>query len=149
MSPAVLVREARQDDLPVLARLYTQLSRHNAPDVTDAHHAAWAQLEAQPHTHQLVAELDGRVVGTLLVAVIPNLTRGARPFGVVESVVVDESARGQGVGSALMGAAETFARQAGAYKVMLMTVSEKTAAVALYRSRGFDGDTKVAFEKRF
>lgn len=149
MSPSVPVRESRPDDLPVLVQLYTQLSRHNAPDVTDAHQAAWAQLQTQPHTHQLVAELDGRVVGTLLVAVIPNLTRGARPFGVIESVVVDKSVRGRGVGSALMAAAETFARQAGAYKVMLMTVKEKTAAVALYRSCGFDGNTKTAFEKRF
>jgi ribosomal protein S18 acetylase RimI-like enzyme len=77
------------------------------------------------------------VIGTVDCAALPNLTRGARPFMLVENVVVSGEYRRAGVGSALLEAAMRLARQAGCYKVQLLSRAERSAAHAFYESRGF------------
>lgn len=77
------------------------------------------------------------VVGTVDCTVLPNLTRGTRPFMLVENVVVAAAHRRAGVGSALLEAAVRLAHQAGCYKVQLLSRTERDTAHAFYESRGF------------
>jgi len=88
----------------------------------------------------LVAELDGRIVGSLTVAAPGS------PFGELATsgeaevrmlAVVDE-ARGGGVASLLMDAAESLARERGARAVVLSTEPEMHAAHRLYQRRGYE-----------
>jgi GNAT superfamily N-acetyltransferase len=55
----------------------------------------------------------------------------------VENVVVTAGHRRAGVGAALLRAAVTMAREAGCYKVQLLSRAERRAAHAFYESRGF------------
>jgi len=57
---------------------------------------------------------------------------------IVEDVVVDESARRQGVGEALMRRALDLAREAGASGLSLTSRPEREAANRLYQSMGFE-----------
>jgi GNAT superfamily N-acetyltransferase len=69
--------------------------------------------------------------------VLSNLTRGARPFMLVENVVVTAARRRAGIGAALMDAAVTLARDSRCYKIQLLSRASRHGAHAFYESRGF------------
>ncbi|GAA5513412.1 hypothetical protein Dcar01_02147 [Deinococcus carri] len=143
-----MIRDAREEDLPALLALYHQLSARDPATVSERHRAAWAALARQDITRILVAENGGEVVGTLALSIIPNLTRDARPYALIENVVTCEERRGQGIGRRLLEEAERLARDREAYKLMLMSGNVRGEAHAFYRRCGFNGETKTAFEKR-
>lgn len=122
--------EATDELIEALGRLIPQLSAAPAPD------RAWVDaLVGTPGTHLLVARLDGRIVGTLTLATFPTPTRLR---ATVEDVVVDDAARGQGAGRALLAEAARLARAAGAPWIDLTSRAQRVAANRLYRSFGFE-----------
>jgi GNAT superfamily N-acetyltransferase len=68
----------------------------------------------------LVANFGGQVVASYVLTIIPNLTRGARPYGLIENVVTYREYRHQGIGSRLLGHALQVAHEKGCYKVMFV-----------------------------
>lgn len=92
-----------------------------------------------------VGELDGRIVTTCVLALVRNLTRGARPFGVIENVVTDAAHRRQGHGIAMLRHALGCAWEAGCYKVMLLTGSRREETLAFYEKAGFRRGVKTGF----
>ena len=85
--------------------------------------------------HLLVAVDQGVVLGmlTLVLYIIPTATRA-----VIEDVVVDSTARGRGVGRALVHRALVRAEALGADTVALTSAPWREAANRLYRSMGFE-----------
>ncbi|MEG4793532.1 GNAT family N-acetyltransferase [Microcoleus sp. LAD1_D1] len=59
---------------------------------------------------------------------------------ILNDLFVEETARRQGVGTQLMQAAETFARQTGAVRIALCTQMTNQSAQSLYESRGYVKD---------
>lgn len=92
-----------------------------------------------------VLENAGAVIATSYLNVIPNMTRLASPYAVIENVVVDEAVRGTGLGKQLMAGTLHAAWDTGCYKAMLMTGSRTPATRAFYRACGFDGDEKTGY----
>ena len=76
---------------------------------------------------------------------IPNLTRGGRPYGVIENVVTQAEHRACGFGKAVLAEALSAAWSQGCYKVMLMTGRKDEATFQFYESAGFDREAKQAF----
>lgn len=120
------------------ARLVPQLSR-SSPPPTDAE---LAEMVASPTTALLVARTGaGDIVGTLTLALF-RIPTGLRAW--IEDVVVDEAARGAGVGEILTRAALERARAAGVRSVDLTSRPSREAANRLYRRLGFERrDTNV------
>ncbi len=85
----------------------------------------------------LVAEDDGRITGALVLAIIENITHKGTPYAIIENVVVDEAARGQRHGEALMEYAIAEARRAGCYKVSLTSNKRRGEAHRFYERLGF------------
>jgi GNAT superfamily N-acetyltransferase len=75
-----------------------------------------------------------RIIGTLTLVIIELLTSRMARF---EDVVVDDAARGQGVGRLLVEYGIERARLAGASVLDLVTQPERAAARRLYESAGF------------
>jgi ribosomal protein S18 acetylase RimI-like enzyme len=96
------------------------------------------QLEAvvgAPTNTLLVARDDqGAIVGTLTLMIL--LTPGAT-FGFVEDVVVDEAARGQGIGEALVRECLRLAAEQGASRTELHSGDHRQPAIRLYQRVGF------------
>jgi ribosomal protein S18 acetylase RimI-like enzyme len=85
-------------------------------------------------TRLLMAEEDNRYIGSLTLVVfrIPSGTRVR-----IEDLVVQETARGRGVGRALVQKAIEMAKALGAEAVDLTTHPSREAANALYKKLGF------------
>lgn len=111
-------------------RLLPQLSG-SAPPLD---RAALENLASSPAVTVLLARCSGVIAGTLTLAMFP-LPTGLRAW--IEDVVVDESARGQGVGGALTVAAVQRATAAGARTVDLTSRPSRAAAGRLYQKSGF------------
>jgi GNAT superfamily N-acetyltransferase len=137
----VRVREAAAADLEALMGLYEQLSgplREPVPEPAPNPREVIAQILADQARSLLVGELDGRLAGTVDVLIAANLTHHAQPWALVENVVVAEGARRRGVGRALMLRAIELAREAGCYKVNLISGDERLGAHDFYRRLGFE-----------
>ncbi len=126
-----VLNEVTGEVVEAFARLLPQLSSSATP--LDA--AGLSAIVASPASTVLLARVDGRIVGTLTLAVFPIPT-GIRAW--IEDVVTDEAARGQGVGQALTVAALEIARKAGARTVDLTTRPSREAAGRLYERIGFE-----------
>ncbi|MGA2295701.1 MAG: GNAT family N-acetyltransferase [Acidimicrobiales bacterium] len=91
-------------------------------------------LVSSPALTFFVAMQEGIMVGTLTLVIFPIPT-GLRAW--IEDVVVDESARGLGVGAALTNAATDEAQRRGVRSVDLTSRPSREAANALYQKLGF------------
>jgi ribosomal protein S18 acetylase RimI-like enzyme len=118
--------------------LVPQLSSSSPPPSP----AELAEIVESPATTLLVARLpEGEIVGTLTL-VIFRIPTGVRAW--IEDVVVDDGARGRGVGEALNEEAIRRAVAAGARSVDLTSRPSREAANRLYRRLGFEvRDTNV------
>lgn len=113
-------------------RLVPQLSRSNPPPTE----TQLAEIVASQATDLFVALDDGgKILGSLTLALF-RIPTGLRAW--IEDVVVDDAARGQGVGEALNRAAIERARDRGALTVDLTSRPSREAANRLYRRIGFE-----------
>jgi ribosomal protein S18 acetylase RimI-like enzyme len=92
-------------------------------------------IVTNPESVLFAAVADGVVVGSLTLALY-RIPTGVKAW--IEDVVVDESARGMGVGEALNRAAIDEAARRGAKNVSLTSRSSREAANRLYRRLGFE-----------
>jgi ribosomal protein S18 acetylase RimI-like enzyme len=139
--PGVEIRDATTDDLDGLLALYTVLADGRpgaAPAGPDVGEPVLATALADPNRALLVAVSGSRLVGTVDLLVVPNLTRGGRPWSIVENVVVTPAARRAGIGSSLMQEVRRRAVAAGCYKVQLLSRKHRVEAHAFYESAGFE-----------
>jgi ribosomal protein S18 acetylase RimI-like enzyme len=113
-----------------LQRLIPQLSSSPPPTMQQL-----AAIVEDPDTTLYVARLDGRIVGTLTLAMFRTPT-ALKAW--IEDVVVDSEARGHGVGEMLNREALATALQRGAKSVSLTSRPSREAANRLYQRIGFE-----------
>lgn len=129
------LRAVSVTDAAALATLLQQL----APDEprTDAKLLALRLSELPASREVLVAERDGKLLGTCSINLIEHLAHNFARSAIVEDVVVDADARGLGIGQALMGKAIERARAWGCYKLALSSNHSREAAHRFYARLGF------------
>jgi GNAT superfamily N-acetyltransferase len=146
--PDVTIRPAQRADLAGLLELYRHLNPDDpAPDPAKAE-TAWSALLHSPLTTIIVADAAGLLVSSCTLVIIPNLTRGARPYGLIENVVTHADHRRTGLGRAVLAAALEAAWKADCYKVMLATGSQRKETLSFYEGAGFDRGGKTFFQAR-
>ena len=132
-----LITAATPELHEAMGRLLPQLSRSAAP----MSEADVERFLSQSSVHLFVfraetADADGNnpILGMLSLATF-EIPTGVRAW--VEDVVVDEAARGQGAGLALVEAAIEHAKTVGARTVDLTSRPTREAANRLYQRAGF------------
>lgn len=122
---------ADDDLVAAFAALIPQLSSSSPPP--DAAHLQ--AIIDDDDTVLFVARSGGEVVGSLTLALY-RIPTGVKAW--IEDVVVDDTARGQGVGEALNRAAIAEAAHRGAKNVSLTSRPSRETANRLYLRLGFE-----------
>jgi ribosomal protein S18 acetylase RimI-like enzyme len=134
--PAINVRTCRRDECPQLLALWHEADA--TPSPTDSL-AALEQILAEPQARVLVAERDGRIVGSVIAA-----WDGWR--GNIYRVAVAPDHRRQGIGRTLMRAADAFLRERGASRVTALVEHDHAWAVGFWdslQSEGYRRDPRI------
>ncbi|MDO9061642.1 MAG: GNAT family N-acetyltransferase [Bradyrhizobium sp.] len=147
MSHELTIRTADQNDLPSLLALYGQLHPDDGTMSPAAARNILAQFLRYPGSAIFLGLRDGAVVTTCTLIVVPNLTRGGTPYGLIENVVTDARHRRQGYGKVILKAAIDAAWHHDCYKVMLLTGSKNPATLRFYQDVGFE-QSKTGFQAR-
>lgn len=140
-----LIRLARYEDLASLQSLYIELRPQDPVLPPDEAARCWKALLDQPHVKLIVADHDGRLVSTCMLAFIPNFASLGRPIGFIEHVITLSEFRGQGFARAVLRHALDLAWAQNSCKVVLLSGAQRVEAHRLYESLGFRGDIERGF----
>jgi len=144
--PAFTVREAMPDDAAEVARLFGELGYPTPAEVMAERMRAYAAAgETALVADDGVARAGRRLLGVLTIHITPVLHR-AGAVGRLTSLVVEESARGRGVGRALVAAAEARFEAAGCVLAEVTSNKSRADAHAFYERLGYVG-TSFRFGK--
>jgi ribosomal protein S18 acetylase RimI-like enzyme len=133
-----IVAEVTDELVAAFARLIPQLSRSSPPPGKDE----LVDIVMSPATDLFLAtDDDGTILGTATLVTF-RIPTGRRAW--IEDVVVDDAARGLGVGGALTQAMVDRAEELGCTTVDLTSRPTREAANRLYQREGFEvRDTNV------
>jgi GNAT superfamily N-acetyltransferase len=134
----LITRNARREDLPRIMTLYEELTEEKLDVAENEAGRVFGRISALPGQSLLVAETEGQVVGSLFLLIVPNLSHAARPWAILENMIVDSRFRRRGIGRDLLERAFTLCREAGCYKIQLLSNRKRTEAHQFYHSCGFD-----------
>ena len=145
----MMLRDATSADLPAMLVLYRHLSPGDPVLEADDARPDYERLIGWEMAHLLVADVAGEVVASCLLLIVPNLTRGGRPFAIVENVVTHEDHRRRGFATLLLHHARDRAQAVNCYKLMLATGRTDEAVLRFYEQAGFTRGGKTFFEMRW
>lgn len=140
-----MVREIYESELKKLLELYLYLHEDTVPQMTEHLKTTWNTIVKDENHHIIVYEADGKIVSSCVCVIIPNLTRGIRPYAFIENVVTHLDYRGKGYATECLNYAKSIAEQNNCYKMMLLTGSKKEATLRFYESAGYNSSDKTAF----
>jgi GNAT superfamily N-acetyltransferase len=140
------IREIKKNERSKLLKLYTHLHRKDAPlPDKSALMLIWEEISTNPRLHYFVLEIDSKFVSSYTLSIRPNLTRGGRPYELIENVVTHAEYRRRGFGISILQHALDVAWKHKCYKVMLLTGSKDPAIHHFYEKAGFQKGIKTGF----
>lgn len=149
MEDPVNIRLIREHELDSLLSLYRLL--HPADTelaISEEVERLWKRILPDPKLRNLVADAARQIVSSCTLTIIPNLTRGARPYGLIENVVTHPDFRRRGIGTRILHVALDLAWRENCYKVMLLTSRKDEATLRFYQQAGFEAGVKTGFVAR-
>lgn len=129
-------RRARREDVPAIVRLLADdplgagRETSGAAELPESYWRAFDAIDVDPRQLLVVADLGGRVVGTLQLSFIPSLTYRGGERAQIEAVRIEAGSRGRGVGRAMVLWAIEQARLRGCRLVQLATDRHRPDACA-------------------
>ena len=139
------VREIRANELNALLELYLHLHETEIPENTEYLESTWQTITEDRNHHIFVVEENGRLVSSCVCVIIPNLTRGVRPYAFIENVVTHKDYRNRGYATAVLQKAKQIAEENHCYKMMLLTGAKDAETLRFYKRAGYNSGDKTAF----
>jgi GNAT superfamily N-acetyltransferase len=136
-----IIRRAAKADLPAIVALlmddYLGAKREGASPTEATYAHAFDAIDQDPNHFLAVMELDGRVIGTLQLTLLPGLSRLGQLRGQIEAVRIAGDLRGKGYGHRLLEWAIGECRRRGCGVVQLTTDVSRKDAQRFYETLGF------------
>lgn len=137
------IRTARREDVTaIVAMLADDALGARREELREplpaAYFEAFEAIQRDPNQNLVVAEIGGRVVGTLQLTLIASLSRRGSTRAVIEAVRVASDCRGAGLGRRLIQWAVQSAAASNCAMVQLTTDKTRGDAIRFYRSLGFE-----------
>lgn len=139
------IREVQKNDLKGLLTLYMQLHNNPMPAFDASLHGLWEQILQDKNHHIIVGLMDGKIISSCVMIIVPNLTHGQRPYALIENVITDGNCRKKGYATAVLNYAKEIAQSENCYKIMLMTGSKQESTLKFYEQAGYNKNDKTAF----
>ncbi|NLR95759.1 GNAT family N-acetyltransferase [Rhizobium sp. P38BS-XIX] len=141
-SQELLIREAKESDLPSLIDLFAADAMGGHGDTNDpsAYHdylRAFRVIEASSDQTLYAAELGGEVVGTFQTMATTSLTGKGSSAMIIEAVQTRAEMRGQGIGAAMINFCIEEAKSRGMRMVQLTSNAVRKDAHRFYERLGF------------
>lgn len=135
-------RVATSDDLTAIIELLAddilgQQREDLSEPINENYVKAFREIESDRNNELIVAELDGKVIGTLQLTFTPSLSYQGSKRCTVESVRVDSSLRGKGIGREMMLWAIERAKEKGSISMQLTSHGDRVEAHRFYERLGF------------
>jgi GNAT superfamily N-acetyltransferase len=141
-----LPRLIKNNELDKLLELYKFLNIGDVQAEYDSLKKSWKEITGNPDKYiYFVIDDCEKFISTCNVTIIPNLTRGARSFAVIENVVTHPDFRRCGLGEIVMKEAIKYAKERNCYKIMLLSNAKRKEAHLFYEKLGFNSTDKVGF----
>jgi GNAT superfamily N-acetyltransferase len=141
-------RLMRRDELDGLLALYRELHPEDPAADEGRQRRLWDEICGDGGLFYIVVDADGEIVASCTLAVVKNLTRGLRPYAVIENVITRKDMRRRGYGTMALHRAIDIARERGCYKVMLLSGAKDEATLRFYEDAGFARGAKAGFVVR-
>ena len=130
-------RKASKNDIPQLCKLYHQ-SMPTVITCSKSMEKMISAMETNPDNRTIVGVLDGKVIATFQLILYENPVRAPSRKAVIDSVVVDETVRNQGIGTAMMEWAVTLLQDEGCSHIGVASRHSRKVAHHLYQKLGFE-----------
>lgn len=140
-----MIREAGYNDLNEILNLYLHLHESSVPEENENLKNTWQDIMNDKNHHLIVYEKNGKIVSSCVCVIIPNLTRGLRPYAFIENVVTHKDYRGKGYATACLNFAKHISIENNCYKMMLLTGSKEEKTLDFYSKAGYNSTDKTAF----
>lgn len=140
-----MVREIKENELNQLLELYLHLHEKEVPEMTENLKSTWETICNDKNHHIIVCEENGILVSSCVCVIIPNLTRGIKPYAFVENVVTHSHFRKKGYATSCLNFAKEIAEKENCYKRMLLTGSKDKSTLNFYQKAGYNSTDKTAF----
>lgn len=141
------IRPATTSELPGLLALYRQLNPDDPELPLRLATERFAEMISHPGMTVFTSVSGEIVTSTATLSILPNLTRGGRPYALIENVVTDARFRKRGHAGAVIRHAVGHAWDKDCFKVMLLTGSREPATRKFYEGCGFV-QNKTGFQMR-
>jgi len=141
----MVIREVEKKDLEGLLKLYNHLNNNPMPEIDSRIMEIWNTILEDKSHHIIVGCISDEIVSSCVLVIIPNLTRGQRPYALIENVVTSENHRGKGYATQILNYAKNIAIQNNCYKIMLLTGSKEESTLNFYRKAGYNSEDKTGF----
>lgn len=139
------IRQARESDRDPVLSLYRELRPNDRPLSPDKASELWSKVNEAPRSQIIVAEYEGHVGATCMLALIVNIASEGQPIGFIEHVVTASAFRRKGLGEACLRFAVETAWKLSCCKVVLLSGVQRPDAHGVYERVGFNGDVERGF----
>jgi GNAT superfamily N-acetyltransferase len=143
-SPDLLIRPAQLADVPALVALLAQdvvgpRRRRDdpGPPLPAEYAEAFAAICADANNLLIAVELEDKVVGTMQLTFVRQLSHRGGTACIVEAVRVAAGLRSRGIGAAMMHWAQAEAARRGCFRVQLTSHGDRRDAHRFYERLGF------------
>lgn len=138
----ILIRRARESDLPALIALFAadELGGHGDTvdeGAFDDYLRTFHVIDASQNEQLFIAEIDGEVVGTFQILFNRTLTGRGTPSMIIEAVQTRADMRGKGIGAKMMAHALDEAKRRNCRLVQLTSSKVRADAHRFYERQGF------------
>ena len=145
-------REIRKDELDQLLEFYL-LHLFDVKDDPLAEQKVvdqvWNQIQSSENFAALGVFDKNILMASCSITIIPNLTRGCRPYALIENIATHRKFRRNGYGKANLLYAAEFAKEKGCYKAFFMTGHLAPKVEKFCNASGFHGGEKMSYIKRW